>query len=317
MTDQYSACFCHALVEGDLETLRTIPKGDRHLHASRGCGRKELQADLAYPIPAAPDDGFSSLEQMQQWVDTHIRPQFPGTGGWLKKIDAMFRSACADGITFLEPSFTLRDIEKFGSVEGFWAAVNGIYQKYAGQIFFSPCLSVRTRDDLDFTLPRVERALAYGVFRAIDLCNQEGVRPYGDYRPIYEIAAHYGVCKKAHVGEFGTADMVMEAITQLQLDEVQHGIAVASSPKAMELAKERNVCFHVCPASNICLKTARDYSSHPIQIMAQNKLRLTIGTDDLLVFDATVSQEYLRLFQSGCLTPEQLDQIRINSLAIR
>lgn len=317
MADRYTACFQHALIQGDLEAIRKIPKGDRHIHASRGCGRRELKADLQHPIPDAPADGFSSLDQMQQWVDTHIRPQLPGADGWLKKIDAMFRSAVADGVTFLEPSFTLRDIDKFGSVENFWTAVNSIYQKYAGQIVFSPCLSIRTKDDLDFTLPRVDRALSYGVFRAIDLCNQEGIRPYADYRPVYKIAEYYGICKKAHVGEFGTADMVIEAITQLQLDEVQHGIAVVNSPAAMALALSKNICFHVCPTSNICLQIVRDHGSHPIKTMAQMGLRLTIGTDDLLIFDTTVSQEYLQLYRSGCLTPEQLDQIRINSLARR
>ncbi|MCR5677241.1 MAG: hypothetical protein K6G13_04340, partial [Agathobacter sp.] len=41
---------------------------------------------------------------------------------------------------------------------------------------------------------------------------------------------------------------------------------------------------------------------------------VTINSDDVLIFDSDVSKEYLRLYQSGCLTAEELDNIRINGL---
>lgn len=313
----FSAKFRQALVNGDLEMLRQIPKGDRHIHASRGCARRAFPLELQDRLVVPPANGFGSLEQMQKWFDDHISPHFRGIDGWLAKIDGMFRSACADGVVYVEPNFTLRDLEKFGSLGEFWRQIHGIYEKYAQFVVFSPCLSIRTRDDLDFTVPRVKKALDYGGFRAIDLCNQEGVRPYSAYRATYDCAAYYGVRRKAHVGEFGTAEDVMEAITQLDLNEVQHGIAVVNSAEAMALAVDKGTHFHVCPASNIALHRAADYGSHPIKVMVENGLHVTIGTDDLLVFDATVTQQYLRLYQSGCLNVEQLDQIRINSLAVR
>ena len=36
--------------------------------------------------------------------------------------------------------------------------------------------------------------------------------------------------------------------------------------------------------------------------------------DDVLIFDSDVSKEYLRLYQSGCLNAEELDNIRKNGL---
>lgn len=41
---------------------------------------------------------------------------------------------------------------------------------------------------------------------------------------------------------------------------------------------------------------------------------MTINSDDILIFDSDVSKEYLRLYQSGCLNAEELDNIRINGL---
>lgn len=41
---------------------------------------------------------------------------------------------------------------------------------------------------------------------------------------------------------------------------------------------------------------------------------VTINSDDVLIFDSDVSKEYLRLYESQCLTAEELDDIRKNGL---
>lgn len=39
-----------------------------------------------------------------------------------------------------------------------------------------------------------------------------------------------------------------------------------------------------------------------------------INSDDVLIFDSDVSKEYLRIYESQCLTAEELDDIRKNGL---
>ncbi len=41
---------------------------------------------------------------------------------------------------------------------------------------------------------------------------------------------------------------------------------------------------------------------------------VTINSDDVLIFDSDVSKEYLRIYESQCLTAEELDDIRKNGL---
>ncbi|MGN0204749.1 MAG: hypothetical protein ACI4BB_09405 [Coprococcus sp.] len=41
---------------------------------------------------------------------------------------------------------------------------------------------------------------------------------------------------------------------------------------------------------------------------------VTINSDDILIFDSDVSKEYLRLYESGCLSAEELNHIRLNGL---
>ena len=103
-------------------------------------------------------------------------------------------------------------------------------------------------------------------------------------------------------------------LAKLDLDEVQHGIAIMSDPSAVKEIKDRKIVFNVCPSSNIKLGIVHSYKLHPIGQMYRAGLAVTINTDDLLVFDETLSQQYLSLYSSGVLTAEELDCIRKLSL---
>lgn len=106
------------------------------------------------------------------------------------------------------------------------------------------------------------------------------------------------------------AEDVETAIETLGLDEVHHGINAANSPRVMKPLADRKITLNVCPTSNIMLGYANNYAEHLIKILVENGVPVTINTDDLLIFDSSVNQEYLRLYEAGTLTAEQLDQIR-------
>ena len=306
--------FKNALINQDKQELKKIRKGDRHIHASRGCYCRVLEKQLGVNLSAPPQNGYKNLEDMQQWVNNAIRPFCVGVDGWLKRIESMFISASIDNHTVIEPSFTLRDIDKFLSIDCFIESLNTIYRAYSKEIIFLPCLSIRTLDDLEFSLSRAKTAIDSGFFHSIDLCNKEGARDYSYYKPIYSYAEKRGLKKKAHVGEFGKAIDIKNAIQALQLDEVQHGISITEDKAILEWAQKQSVIFNVCPSSNIKLGIIKNFADHPVACMYRNGLKITIGTDDLLTFDSDLTNEYLCLYKEGCLSANELDDIRKNSL---
>ena len=60
----------------------------------------------------------------------------------------------------------------------------------------------------------------------------------------------------------------------------------------------------------------KDYRDHPIRVLVDNGVRVTINTDDLLIFDSSIENEYLRMYCAGTLSAEQLDEIRRVGLKI-
>lgn len=151
-------------------------------------------------------------------------------------------------------------------------------------------------------------------FYSIDLYGDELAQPIENFKGIYRRAKKEGLRLKAHVGEWGTAKDVRNAVEELELDEVQHGIAAADDESVIRFLADNKIRLNITPTSNILLGRVRNMSVHPIGKLYRSGVDVTINSDDILIFDSDVSKEYLRLYESQCLTAGELDNIRIKGL---
>jgi adenosine deaminase len=55
-------------------------------------------------------------------------------------------------------------------------------------------------------------------------------------------------------------------------------------------------------------------ADHPIRTLFDAGVRVTINTDDPLIFGCTLSGEFLALYQTGLMTAPELDAIRLSAL---
>ena len=137
-------------------------------------------------------------------------------------------------------------------------------------------------------------------------------QPIENFKPLYRLARANGLRLKAHVGEWGDADSVWHAVEELELDEVQHGIAAADSPAVMRFLAEHRIRLNICPTSNLMLGRVETLSAHPIRKLFDAGVLVTVNTDDMAVSGQSVSPEFLHLYQAACLNEVELDQIREN-----
>jgi adenosine deaminase len=152
--------------------------------------------------------------------------------------------------------------------------------------------------------------LDLGFHTVLDLSGDELVQPIEVFKPLYRAAKNKGMRLKAHVGEWGTADDVQRAVEVLELDEVQHGISAAGSPTVMRFLADRQIRLNICPTSNILLGRVARLQDHPIRRLFDAGVKVTINSDDAIVFGVGVSEEFLRLYQAGVFSAKELDQIR-------
>lgn len=153
-----------------------------------------------------------------------------------------------------------------------------------------------------------------GYFRSIDLYGNEEGDESAKYQKIFRRAKAAGLTLKAHVGEYGDPSSIVRTIEVLEIDEVQHGIQASQAKDVMRFLAENNILLHICPSSNVKLGLVEPLQKHPIRILYDNGVKVTINTDDYLIFKRSLTHEYLDLYNCGLFTAIELNEIRKNGL---
>lgn len=297
-----------------IDLLEKIPKSNWHSHAGKGANIDFLNSEYNTFIPRS-NLKFDSIEEMQRWF-SKSRGSLNNTPGKMCKIwEGCFAEAKRDNYYSMVQSFSVESILDVGGLDSFIELMEYYKKKYCENILFFPELRVNRAKENYMEIENAKRLISSGYFRSIDLCGNESI-PANNYVDLYKYAAKYGVILKAHVGEFGTIEDVANTIEQLNLSEIYHGIRVAESKELIELIKRRNIIIHVCPTSNVRLGRVKDYGVHPLRKLIDYEINVTINTDDLLIFDTSLSQEYLNLFLSNKYSVEELGRIWKYSISI-
>lgn len=201
-----------------------------------------------------------------------------------------------------------------GGMEPFVELLNEMSKKYAPNTVFLPELSFLRGCDTNKAVEELDEILEYDFYKSIDICGDEFAATIEDFIPLYRKAEANGLKLKAHVGEFGSADDVMRAVETLHLSEVHHGIAAADSPMIMKWLADNKIRLNICPTSNVMLGRASSYKTHPIKKLFHAGVPVTINTDDMLIFNQSVSEEYANLLCAGTLTMDEIEKIRLTGL---
>ena len=201
-----------------------------------------------------------------------------------------------------------------GDVENLLASWKTVQEAAAPQIELRFQIGISRHCGVPYLMEKLAPFWDRPEFYSLDLYGDEQAQPIENFIPLYRRARQSGWVLKAHVGEWGSAQDVRQAVECLDLDEVQHGIAAAQDPAVMELLRQKQVRLNITPTSNRLLGRVASLADHPIARLKRAGIPVTINSDDVLIFDSDVSKEYLRLYKAGTLTAEELDEIRQEGL---
>ncbi len=307
--------FYEGLIENDVSKLLMVPKSDLHNHSTKGCRRAWLAEHLNTELQKPPQF-FDGLEGMQKWFQTKVKPYCIGYEGVATRWEGAFAEAKRNNIERLSMSFGTPDIDMVGGIGAFQTLIEGFHSTYCPNTIFEPELTYASSCNIVLEADKLEQYAQSGYFKSIDVCGGENVQPFEAFLPLYRKAEQYHMIKKIHVGETGSAEDVRRAVEVLGLSEIHHGINACTSRDTMRFLADNHMQLNVCPSSNVMLGFVKDYKHHPIKILVENGVKVTINTDDLLIFDSSIEKEYLLLYKAGTLNVEQLDEIRRIGLSL-
>jgi adenosine deaminase len=295
--------------------IRALPKTETHIHLDGSLPYELLHAwkpDVYPPEPFfhAPDYRFPSFPKFDEILLGHALPWFTSAERYHEAARLTFAKHVVANVRYVECSIHLAVAHFINvPVREIVAAIHAAVP---------PGLSVR----LYAGMLRTDYA---GPMRALidDLENQDGIAGVDlhGFEPvptepwtakIWERLRGAGKITKCHAGEFDGAHRVREAIVELGVTRVQHGVRAIEDPRVVALAAERGVTFDMTPLSNLRLQVVPSLAAHPLRAFLAAGINCTVGTDDQLVFNNTVIDEYAALATDAGFTRDELKAIAKN-----
>ena len=307
MMTNYDMLFIEALKNRDSESIAKIPKSDLHNHVPYGGNRTFLEMVEGRTIPKRSHK-FYTIPEMNTWCKNNIKVK----NDYQLRVIASYIQARLDGIKVFAPNFAFcaqKEFDSFDSYIEFIRRLGEFFGEYM-EIYPEFCLD---RNKYSSEMEETTRKfLSTGLFKSIDLVGDEflGV---DNFVECFKIAKEHGIIRKAHVGEFANCEYITDAIKKLDLECIQHGISLVENKDAMDEVKAKGIMLVICPSSNLMLSRVASMKEHPITKLHRYGVKVSIGSDDALIFDSSVTNEYLRLTETPLMANE-INSIRLNGL---
>lgn len=307
--------FISALNDKNVAAIKQVAKADLHNHFVLGGNRDYIKNKTGFNILPIGHT-LHSMDEMHDWTNKNIGNRFESREMRQLLIEATFIQAKQDGVAILEIGEDVWALGAFfdNDVDMLIDAFESAHKRIAPNIELRLQIGMSRHCGTDYLLTCLEPFWGRKEFYSIDLYGNELAQPIENFVPIYKKAKEHGLRLKAHIGEWGSAEDVINGIKLLSLDEVQHGIAAAASDSAIDFLLKHQVRLNITPTSNILLGRVEHIKEHPIAKLYRAGVDVTINSDDILIFNSDVSKEYLSLYTNNVLSAEELDSIRLNGL---
>ena len=293
----------------DIEYLRSRPKSDMHNHLNLSMKYERYKHWAGVAIPNFPRK-MTGLDEMHEVIGSYTRPRCKTAKDVKDLFEMSIQDAIADNVVWLETSIDINFLKHYdNNLDKFLSDISELVAKYKKEIEIRPEVGIPKTLDRDFIRTWVYPLFESKVFNNVDLYGPEVFEGIEDFAYIFKLAEKYGLKKKAHVGEFSDAASVKYFVEMFDLDEVQHGIGAAQNDKVLQFLADRKIRCNVCPQSNIMLGAAKDLKSHPLRKMMDAGVPISIGTDDILFFGKTNSEQFYDLVSEKVITEEEADQL--------
>jgi adenosine deaminase len=316
-------------VEVTPELLKALPKTDLHCHLDGSMRLKtilELADQQKVKLPASTEDGLAKaihMGEVCQSLEEYL-VAFDVTCAVLQTEEALYRAAyelaidaAAENVRYIEVRYApvlhqqrgLKLTTIVDSVlEGLRTAKRQTRIKYGvilcGIRHMDPQTSVRL----------AELCVAYknrGVV-GFDLAGAEANFPAKEHRQAFQLILKNNVNCTAHAGEAYGPESISQALHYLGAHRIGHGVRLREDGDLLNYVNDHRIPIECCPSSNVQTGAVSDMKAHPLKFYFDYGLRVTINTDNRLITNTTVTNEYWIAHTQLNLSLEDLTTVMVS-----
>eukprot|EP01094_Clydonella_sp_ATCC50884_P019223 TRINITY_DN3709_c0_g1_i1.p1 TRINITY_DN3709_c0_g1~~TRINITY_DN3709_c0_g1_i1.p1 ORF type:complete len:358 (+),score=92.02 TRINITY_DN3709_c0_g1_i1:134-1207(+) len=305
--------------------VRALPKAELHLHIE-GTAEAEMVWSLAEKHGI--DLGCSSLDDYRRLysfgtLDRFLDLYYKGASTLQTSDDFKLlvehygeRAACDNVVLaeiFLDPQAHLdRGVQPKVLMDGILEGLEKVKREHGVTLRLIMCFLRHLSEEAAFeTLEHMAPWMEH--FIAVGLDSSEAANPPEKFTRVFEAVRKRGLPTVAHAGEEGPPSFIRSALSNLGVCRIDHGIAVMQDDELVNELAASQVPLTVCPFSNVALGAVEKLSDHPLKIMMERGMLVTVNSDDPAYFGGYVGQNYVDTVLALNMTEKQVVQLTRNS----
>jgi adenosine deaminase len=309
--------------------IEKLPKTDLHVHLD-GSLRYETIFDLAKKQKVTlPKDNPAELKKIVACtgacasLDEYLRG-FAITLSVMQEEDALYRvafelaeDAVKENIKYMEVRYSpiLHTSKGMRLTQISDAVIQGLKdaeKKYGIKTGVIIC-GIRNMEPKN-SVRLAELAVAYknkGVV-GFDLAGSEYNHPAILHKQAFDLALKNNLNITIHAGEAYGPESIAQAIHNCGTHRIGHGTRLLEDGDLLNYVNDHRIPLEICIKSNHHTKAVAAIKNHPIIIYMDYGLRVTMNTDNRMISDTTMTDEYMLAIQELGLTYEEIKNIIIN-----
>ncbi len=164
------------------------------------------------------------------------------------------------------------------------------------------------------SLELAKLAVAYknkGVL-GFDLAGAEEDHPAKHHKEAFYLALNNNINITVHAGEAYGPESIHQALHYCGTHRIGHGTRLIEDGDLLNYVNDHRIPLEICLKSNLQTKSVTDLKKHPLNFYLDYGLRVTINTDNRLVSDTTLTDEYMLAINELDLDYTDIKNIIIN-----
>jgi adenosine deaminase len=323
-----------------LEQIRAVPKVLLHDHLDGGMRAStlvDLAAETGYRELPTQDAG-----ELAKWfvtrergdLESYLEP-FRHTVAMMQTREALTRVAAecaedlaADGVVYAEVRFapelhveqglTLDDVVE-AVVEGFTAGCEG-----RGIVVNALLSAMRTAKRSLEVADLAVRHRDEGVV-GFDIAGAEDGHPPIGHLEAFQLVQQDNLHITIHAGEAFGLPSIWQALQRCGAERLGHGVRIVDDIETLpdgsvrlgrlaNYVRDRRIPLEMCPTSNVHTGAVESIETHPIGLLRQLSFRVTANTDNRLMSDVTLSDEFHHLVTAFGYGLSDIEWLTLNAM---
>lgn len=305
--------------------FRSLPKIELHLH---------LDCTLSFQALQKLKPGTT----YQEYVDYYMIPvKCAGLEEYIQRthralplmqtpdhitlvVDDLFRQLSADNVIYAEIRYAPHlhldgEMTPHQVVETVNEAVNKGITEYGVEVRVILCTLRNYSEEISLEVAELVSDFKGTPVVGMDIAGPEIGYDIQNHVEAFRRVREAGIPCTAHAGESRGPESIRETLTKLQPCRIGHGVRSAEDSELMSDLRDGDVHLEICATSNVQTHVYEAMMDHPIRILQNHGLSLSINTDARSISGTTLTSEYALLFERFGWQKE--DFLKANLEAVR